>query len=84
LRLVSAGLGDEAIELPPHAFTLLSGGAGGAEAVFGEAAELWGLNEINFSFAGRETERTRGLVELTEEELHRGGVHEAYIKAQLG
>ena len=77
MRLVSGDVDDSAIKLPPRAFTLLSGGAKGSEAVFGEAAERWGLNEINFSFPERETARKRGVIELTEEELERGGVHTA-------
>jgi len=83
MRLASDKAGEAAIKLPPRAFTLLSGGAKGSEAAFGEAAERWGLNEINFSFSGRETVRKRGVVELSGEELERGGVHESYIKAQL-
>ncbi len=83
MRLVE----DEAVEtelsLPSRVFTVLSGGANGAEAAFGAAAERWGLSEINFSFAGRETARQRGVVELSEAELERGSVSEAYIKAQL-
>jgi KaiC/GvpD/RAD55 family RecA-like ATPase len=78
---------DEAVEpevsLPSRLFALLSGGANGAEAAFGEAAERWGLGEVNFSFAGRETARKRGVVELSEAELERGSVSTAYIKAQL-
>ena len=69
--------------LKPSAYTLLSGGAKGSEAAFGEAAERWGLHEINFSYPGRKTVRTRGVLELSEEELERGAVSEAYVKAQL-
>lgn len=70
-------------KLPTSAFTVLSGGAKGSEAAFGEAAERWGLQEINYSYPGRETTRTRGVVELGEVELERGAVSEAYVKAQL-
>ena len=70
-------------KLRPSSFTLLSGGAKGAEAAFGEAAERWGLQEINYSFPGRETVRKRGVHELSEQELERGGVSEAYVQAQL-
>ena len=83
MRLV----GDEAVDtevlLPLRLFTVLSGGANGAEEAFGGAAERWGLGEVNFSFAGRETARLRGVVELSDAELQRGSVSEAYIKAQL-
>ena len=83
MRLASDEAGGTTPKLPSSSFTLLSGGAGGAEAVFGEAAERWGLNEVNFSFPERETVRKRGLVELSEAELERGSVSEAYVKAQL-
>src|SRR5215471_4747325 len=71
LALVSEGdsqLGP-ATRLPSAAYTLLSGGAAGAEAEFGTCAERHGLAEINFSFIGRPTERGRGLVILSENEL---------------
>ncbi len=83
LRLVSDQSADVANKLPAKSCTLLSGGAAGAEACFGEAAERWGLDEVHFTFAGRESTRPRGAVELTEEELERGAVSEAYVQAQL-
>ncbi len=67
----------------PGAHTLLSGAANGAEAEFGACAEAWGLQEINFSFAGRSTARSRGVVELSDAELHQGEVSTAYLEAQL-
>ena len=70
-------------KLPSSSYTLLSGGAKGSEAAFGEAAERWGMNEIHYSYPGRATARTRGIVELSEDELERGSVSETYIKAQL-
>ena len=83
MRLVEHGAAETEIALPPRSFTLLSGGANGAEAAFGEASERWGLKEVTFSFAGHQTARERGLVELSDAELERGSVSEAYIKAQL-
>ena len=83
MRLVKDDAEDVDVKLPARSFTLLSGGANGAESAFGAAAERWGLQEVNFSFAGRATARSRGVVELTESELERGSVSEAYIKAQL-
>ncbi len=74
---------DEDLRLPARNFTVLTGGAKGAEQTFGEAAERWGLDEVTYTFAGRDTKRKRGLVVLSEEELERGSVSEAYIKAQL-
>ena len=67
----------------PRGFTLLSGGAKGAENEFGKQAERHGLKEMTFSFEGRESLRRRGLVELTVTELHEGDVSEAYLDAQL-
>ena len=83
MRLVEDGAAEPEMALPPRAFTLLSGGANGAEATFGAAAERRGLSEINFSFAGRDPARLQGLVELSDAELERGSVSEAYITAQL-
>ena len=83
MRLVQDEAVESEVPLPSRLFALLSGGANGAEVAFGEAAERWGLGEANFSFAGRETARQRGVVELSEAELERGSVSAAYIKAQL-
>jgi len=54
--------------------TLYSGGLKGAESAFGEAAEKWGVNEVNFSYAGQKTNRQRNQVVLTDEELKRGDI----------
>ncbi len=68
----------------PASFTLLASASAGAEEEFGACAERWGLGEVNFSFAGRrEGGRTRGLVELSEDELRVGEVSDAYVKAHL-
>jgi KaiC/GvpD/RAD55 family RecA-like ATPase len=72
-----------AIDMPPSAHTLLSGGAKGAEAAFGACAERWGLAELNFSFEGRSPTRTRGVVRLTEEELAEGAVSSRYLEAHM-
>lgn len=69
--------------MPPKAYTLLSGAANGAEAEFGSMAEKYGLLEMNYSFAGRTTARSRGVVELTDAELKQGEVSSAYVEAQL-
>ena len=74
---------DERVDLPSRAFTVITGSAKGSEQAFGEAAERWGLREINFTFAGREPKRSRGLEILTEEALERGNVSDPYISAQL-
>src|SRR5688500_1903914 len=71
------------VKVPNSAHTLLSGGARGAESEFGARAEEWGLTELNFSFDGRDPERSRGLVNLTEEELAQGAVSQVYIQAKM-
>jgi hypothetical protein len=68
----------------PESFTLLAGGSAGAEEEFGACAERWGVQEVNYTFAGRhELARTRGLVELSEDDLKVGEVSAAYVKAHL-
>lgn len=83
MRLVTDEDHGTPTKFPAKAHWLLSGGAQGSETAFGKAAEKWGVKEIHFSFAGRKPERVQGLVELSADELERGGVSEAYIKAQL-
>lgn len=83
LQLVRHDQPVQPAELPPRAYTLLSGGAKGTECAFGEFAEEWGLTEINYSFAGRPTARNRGVVELQDEELKQGEVSSAYLETQL-
>ncbi len=93
LRLVAERRGADAarvatpararLRLPNTAYTLLSGGARGAEAEFGTCAETWGLTELNFSFDGRAPERSRGLVHLTEDELAQGAVSQVYLQSKM-
>jgi hypothetical protein len=63
--------------------TLYSGGAHGAEAAFGEAAERAGVREINFTFDGHVQARSRGAHPLTEQELAAGEVSLAYVSRRL-
>ena len=83
MRLIAAGEALTGAELTPSAYTLLSGGAKGAEAEFGRCAEHWGLCEQTYSFPGRHPERSRGLVNLSEEELAEGAVSPVYIAARM-
>jgi hypothetical protein len=84
LRLLRPDEAAASAELDPAGFTLVAAGSAGAEEEFGACAERWGVGEVNFSFAGRrEVARTRGLVELGEEELRLGEVSDAYVKAHL-
>ncbi len=61
------------------AYILFSGAAQGAEASFGEAAERYGIQEVNFTFEGHSDARTRGIRVLTSEELQHGDVSLAYV-----
>jgi hypothetical protein len=54
--------------------TLYHGGLKGAESVFGENAEKYGVNEVIFSFASHRLNRDRNTVMLNEEELQRGDI----------
>jgi hypothetical protein len=84
LRLPEEGEAPEVAERFPEDFTLLASGSAGAEEEFGACAERWGVGEVNFTFAGRsELARTRGLVELGEDELRSGDVSAAYLRAHL-
>jgi hypothetical protein len=84
LRLVKEGEPAQPVRLPARSHTLLALGSAGAEAEFGACAERWGLHEVNFTFQGRdEPARTRGLVELSADELKLGEVSSAYLKAHM-
>ncbi|RJX18209.1 MAG: hypothetical protein C4563_09890, partial [Desulfobulbus sp.] len=54
--------------------TLYHGGLKGAESVFGETAEQYGVNEVIFSFDGHKLNRDRNTVVLSESELQRGDI----------
>ena len=58
---------------------LFSGGAPGAEAAFGEVAERFGVEEVNFTFDGHRIARTRGVRVLNHEELKAGDVSLEYV-----
>ena len=84
LRLPTDDEAPPPVELSPGSFTLLASGSAGAEEEFGACAERWGVREVNFTFGGRhEIARTRGLVELSEDELRVGEVSAAYVKAHM-
>ena len=54
--------------------TLYHGGLKGAETVFGEMAEKYGVEEVIFTFEGHRLNRDRNAVSLSEEELQRGDI----------
>jgi hypothetical protein len=58
---------------------LFSGGATGAEAMFGEVAERHGVEEVNFTFDQHAMARTRGVRMLNHEELQAGDVSLEYV-----
>jgi hypothetical protein len=58
---------------------LFSGGAPGAEAEFGAAAERHGIEEVNFTFDGHRIARQRGIRVLNHEELGAGDVSLEYV-----
>lgn len=65
--------------LNPADCILYSGGAAGAEAFFGACAEKAGLEEVNYSFEGHQSERARGVRVLTSEELALKDVSLTYV-----
>lgn len=65
--------------LNPRDSILYSGGAAGAEAYFGATAEKFGLQEVNYSFEGHQSERARGIRVLTTEELALKDVSLTYV-----
>ncbi|UIJ37733.1 hypothetical protein LWC08_13710 [Desulfobaculum bizertense] len=58
---------------------LFSGGAKGAENYFGQLAEEYGIQEVNYSFEGHQSERPRGVRVLTSEELSLKDVSLTYV-----
>lgn len=54
--------------------TLYHGGLKGAESLFGEMAEQYGVSEVIFSFDGHKLHRDRNTVILSEAELQRGDI----------
>ena len=63
--------------------TLYSGGHRGTEAEFGRQAEIAGLEEVNFTFPGHTCQRTRGLVELSAEDLNKGDVSMEIVSMRM-
>lgn len=54
--------------------TLYHGGLKGAESVFGETAEQYGVAEVTFSFEGHKVNRDKNTIVLSEEDLKRGDI----------
>jgi hypothetical protein len=66
-------------EMKPDDCIVFSGGAAGAEAMFGACAERYGIEEVNFTFEGHNPERRRGVRVLNHEELQAGDVSLDYV-----
>ncbi len=64
--------------------TLYSGAHRGAESEFGQQAERWGIQEVNFSFEGHALERTRGVRVLSPAELDKGDVSMEIVSTRMG
>jgi hypothetical protein len=62
---------------------LFSGGAPGAEAAFGAAAERHGVEEVHFTFSGHRIVRPNGVRVLNHEELAAGDVSLEYVSRLL-
>lgn len=60
--------------LDKNSCTLYSGGLKGTECAFGEAAEKWGIHEVNYTYTGNQPARTKNSRLLTEGELKRGDI----------
>src|SRR5215467_3980207 len=65
--------------MKPADCILFSGGAPGAETAFGETAERYGIEEVNFTFEKLPMGRTRGVRMLNHEELQAGDVSLEYV-----
>ena len=63
----------------PKDCVLYSGAAAGTEEFFGNMAEEYGLKEVNYSFAGHQPVRERGVKVLSPEELSLKDVSLAYV-----
>ncbi|MHC1701554.1 MAG: hypothetical protein AB9900_11345 [Humidesulfovibrio sp.] len=68
----------------PASTTLFSGGAQGSESAFGAAAEAYGVQEVTFTFAGHEPQRSRGLRALAPEDLALRDVSVQYVSRLMG
>ncbi len=69
--------------IDPRTSTLYSGGAPGAESVFGEVASRYGVREVAFTFEGHRQARTEGQTLLSPAELAMGDVSLAYVSKRL-
>ncbi len=60
------------------------GGHQGAESAFGEAAEKWGVTEVNFTFSGQQIARQKNVNELSDDDLQRGDISMELASKMMG
>lgn len=65
-------------------YSIYSGGLKGAEETFGECAEKYGINEINFSFEGHKISRDKNITLLSDEELKKGNISMEIVSERMG
>ena len=65
-------------------YTLYSGGLKGAEETFGEYAQKYGINEINFSFEGHKCARQKNITMLSDADLKKGNISMEIVSARMG
>ncbi|MCK5163208.1 MAG: hypothetical protein KAQ72_05810 [Desulfobacula sp.] len=65
-------------------YSIYSGGLKGAEETFGECAQKYGINEINFSFDGHKPSREKNITMLSDEELKKGNISMEIVSARMG
>lgn len=65
-------------------YSLYSGGLKGAEKAFGEYAEKYGINEINFSFDGHKCAREKNVIMLSDVELKKGDISMEIVSERMG
>lgn len=63
--------------------TFYGGGHRGTEAEFGRQAEQFGVGEVNYSFAGHQPAREKGITILTPEELHKGDISMEIVSMRM-
>lgn len=65
-------------------YSFYSGGLKGAEAVFGECAEKFNIQENNFSFEGHALARDKNVTVLSDDELKKGNISMEIVSARMG
>jgi hypothetical protein len=65
-------------------YTVFSGGLKGAETMFGECAQKYGIKEVNFSFKGHKCAREENITMLSDDELKKGNISMEIVSARMG